>query len=473
MKMSNSLYYIICAVLVFGVLIGISLMSKVKTSVKGNILSAVSVAIATLITLYKFDILSDVSLWLLMIMGFIIGLIGAYRVKMIEMPQAVALLNGFGGASSALVGVITLTYFSGLSFFSILTSGLAIGVGMITLTGSLIAAAKLHKIISQKPIILKGHAVYTGTNLLLITLSIIGMPAASEKRGVLLVLSIVCLIVSGLFGIIFAIRVGGADMPITISLLNSLSGVAGSIAGMAIYDPLLVAIGGIVGASGLILTQIMCRAMNRNLSNILLGKTSVTINTALNENKFEPDKADEVNVNNIDSIDFSSVKKVIIVPGYGMALAQAQGLVKTLADKFEEKGAEVKFAIHPVAGRMPGHMNILLAEVDIPYEKLYEMDDINPEFAECDVAIVVGANDVVNPAANTAEGTPIYGMPVLSVEEAKQIIICNYDLKPGYAGVPNPIYSKPNVFLLLGDAKESLKKLINLIESSIACNSAS
>ncbi len=255
-------------------------------------------------------------------------------------------------------------------------------------------------------------------------------------------------------------------MPMTISLLNSLSGVAGSIAGMAISDPLLVAIGGIVGASGLLLTQIMCKSMNRALADILLGKTSVTgtekkpnEGAAADYDKKEEDGKKEETAT-IDSIKLSDAKNVIIVPGYGMALAQAQGLVKRLTGKLEGNGATVKFGIHPVAGRMPGHMNILLAEVDISYDQLYDIDTINPKFAECDLAIVVGANDVISPAANTAEGTPIYGMPILDVEKSKNIIICNYDLKPGYAGVPNPLYSQSNVILLLGDAKKSLETLL-------------
>lgn len=250
-------------------------------------------------------------------------------------------------------------------------------------------------------------------------------------------------------------------MPITISLLNSFSGVAGGIAGVAVGDGLLVAIGGIVGASGLLLTQIMCRAMNRSLVSILLGSTSKKSHkpkVKVQEKKEEPVAEEKKSKDTVEDI-LSKAKKVIIVPGYGMALAQAQSNVKALADKLESKGAEVKYAIHPVAGRMPGHMNVLLCEVDVPYDKLYEMDAINDEFKECDAAIIVGANDVVNPAANTAEGTPIYGMPVLSVEEAKNIIICNFDTKPGYAGVPNPLYESENTIMMLGDAKETVSQL--------------
>lgn len=456
--MTDIVYYILCAILTFGVLLGIALMSKVKTAVMGNGLSAICTALAVLATLYKYEILSDAYLWIFMGVGLVIGLIGAYKVKMIEMPQAVALLNGLGGAASALVALITLKEVTDLDTFSSITSGLAIVVGIITLTGSLVAGAKLHKLISQKPVIWKGHQSIITVTLLLMAITTIGIVVSPIGNTINWLFIISCFIISGFFGIAFAIRVGGADMPITISLLNSLSGVAGSIAGMAIGDPLLVAVGGVVGASGLLLTQIMCKAMNRHLADILLGKTSVKGMSDTKSN--DPAEDGKEQTASIDSIKLSDAKKVIIVPGYGMALAQAQDHIKRLTDKLEGNGADVKFGIHPVAGRMPGHMNILLAEANIPYEQLYDIETVNPEFDDCDLAIVVGANDVVNPAANTAEGTPIYGMPILNVDKAKNIIICNYDLNPGYAGVPNPLYSKPNVILMLGDAKQSLEILL-------------
>ena len=456
--MSNTVYYILCLLLTCGVLYGISLMSKVKTAVKGNLLSALCTAVAVLLTLYRYELLTQAGLWITLALGLCCGLFAAQRVKMIEMPQAVALLNGFGGAASALVALVSLLGNQLAGGFALLTGGLALAVGTVTLTGSLIAAGKLHKLINQRPVVWKNHsAIVTasaGATLVLVVLFLI--PGFSLGA-----LSLLTLAVSGFFGVAFAIRVGGADMPITISLLNSLSGVAGSIAGMAISDPLLVAIGGVVGASGLLLTQIMCRSMNRQLADILLGKTSApakkaeTAPVVSEEPKTEaaPAKDDPATV-------LKAAKKVIIVPGYGMALAQAQGLVKQIADQLRSGGAEVKFAIHPVAGRMPGHMNVLLCEVDVDYEDLYEMEVINPEFADADAVLVIGANDVLNPAANTAEGTPIYGMPVLDVAAAKHIVICNYDLKPGYAGVENPLYTREEgVSLILGNAAETLQKL--------------
>ena len=463
-------FYIISGILIAGVLIGLSLMSKPKTARVGNALSAASSIIAIAVTMYNYQILTAPVIWAAIAVGVIVSLIIAAKVKMIQMPQLVALLNGFGGLSSALVAILSVL--QAKDSFSKYTAAVALVIGFVTFTGSLVAAGKLHKLLPQKPVVIKGH---TAIILVLIAACIIcivfGAPVWATA------------VISALFGIIFAIRVGGADMPITISLLNSLSGVAGGIAGIAVGDVMLVAIGGIVGASGLLLTQIMCKAMNRSLVSILLGSTSVKAvkeadakedgeaekdaqapeDTAQPEEETEGEEAEEEKAELTPEAILSDVKKVIIIPGYGMALAQAQSKVKMLADKLEEKGVDVKFAIHPVAGRMPGHMNVLLCEVDVPYDKLYEMEVINPEFADCDAVIVVGANDVINPAANTAEGTPIYGMPVLDAAEAKNVIICNFDTNPGYAGVPNPLYETDNTLLLLGDAKETVQQIIDCI----------
>lgn len=463
--MSNLTYFAICGILIAGVLAGIAMMSRVRSAVYGNVLSAVCTAAAIVITLYKYGLLSDYLLWISMAAAAATGLIGAGRVKMIEMPETVALLNGFGGGASAIVAAITVLEGHETDLFPVLAAALALSIGVITLVGSLVAGAKLHKMLPQKPVIWKRHQAAAVISAALTAAAIAVMVFVRTESSFLPVLIIGGTLISGLFGVVFAIRVGGADMPITISLLNSLSGVAGSIAGMAISDPLLVAIGGVVGASGLLLTQIMCRGMNRSLSDILLGKTSISVKTApVNSTTASEPAASEANEVKNPSQLLSEAKKVIIVPGYGMALAQAQELVKKLSDKLEANGADVQFAIHPVAGRMPGHMNVLLCEVDIPYDKLHEMDEINPQFTDCDVAVVIGANDVINPAANTAQGTPIYGMPVLDVGKAKHLIICNYDLKPGYAGVENPLYSKKQgVALLLGDAKETLSGLLQNI----------
>ena len=490
-----ALQIIISALLAVLVLAGISMMSKVKTAVAGNLLSAFAMLCGIVATLFFAGVVSVWTIYVSILIGALVGSLLAVRVKMIQMPQTVALFNGLGGGASALVGILSV---HGDSAFVRFTALLAVAVGMVTLVGSLVAAGKLHRILPQKPVVWKGHSLCT---LLFLALTLGFVVAGTFAQGAGLTACLIGAFVSAsLFGLWFSLRVGGADMPITISLLNSLSGVAGSIAGMAIGDVFLVAVGGIVGASGLLLTQIMCRAMNRKLMSILTGgtmKPSVPTpvpeeNEQLVERIMDLEKkikeleamvADlEARVKVLDgqlnaaptpapaapaeeaptaASVLSKAKDVIIVPGYGMALAQAQHQVRQLADKLESRGARVRFAIHPVAGRMPGHMNVLLAEADVDYEKLYEMDAINDDFKNADAVVVIGANDVLNPAARNAVGTPIYGMPVLNVDEAPEVIVCNFDLKPGYAGVENPIYSREKgVYLELGDAKETLLRLM-------------
>jgi NAD/NADP transhydrogenase beta subunit len=454
--MNTLTYNIISLILSLGILYGINLMSSPKTAVKGNALGALFMAGAIVITLLHNGIVNVATLWVCMAIGTLLGSILATRVKMIQMPETVALLNGFGGGASALVAITVLLQTGEVAAFSRCTGALALVVGGLTFSGSMIAAGKLSQKINQRPVTYPGHSLISNLSILIMLILII-YSALSDRN--LPLITLVGTIVSLFFGVWFTIRVGGADMPITISLLNSFSGVAGAIAGLAILDPLLVAVGGIVGASGLLLTQIMCRAMNRSLVEILTGKTTLngtnngkTFSGAVTDAGTENKKSSEADL-------LANAKKVVIVPGYGMALAQAQQEVKKLADLLEEQGKEVKFAIHPVAGRMPGHMNVLLAEVDVSYENLYEMDAINPEFKETDLVVVVGANDVVNPAANTAEGTPIYGMPILEVSEAKNIIICNYDTKPAKcAGCPSK--TSP-ITLLLEGIPTTIKAKIN------------
>jgi len=459
----DTAYYVICGALALIVLIGISLMSKVKTAVLGNRLSALAMAAAIVVTLLKYEILPDWVLYIGIALGFLIGLWLAVKVKMIEMPQLVALFNGLGGAASAIVGFFAyLGIGAGDDLFSRITALLAIAIGAITFFGSMIAAGKLHKLINQKPIILPFH---TGITVLLLVLTaaytvFAVIPAFS---GMPTLNAVALTIIATLFGIVFTVRVGGADMPITISLLNSLSGVAGAIAGLAIGDLLLVIVGAIVGASGLLLTRIMCRSMNRHLSAILLGKTTASVVTEASAAAAKPEaeKTDEKPAASpLEAM--REAKNVIIVPGYGMAVAQAQHLVRDLAERFRANGATVKFAIHPVAGRMPGHMNVLLCEAGVDYEDLYEMSDINDDFAGADLTVIVGANDVVNPAARDTVGTPISGMPILNADHCPRIVIFNYDMKPGYAGVENPLYRREEgVWLVMGDAAETLKDILN------------
>ena len=475
--MIDSVYYILCIVLAGLVLLGISMMSKVKTALWGNLLSCACMAAAIVLTIVRYDF-SGKWLWLLvgLVPAAIAGAILAKRVKMIEMPQTVAMLNGFGGAASALVAAVTLTDGKVIGAFEAVTAGIALIIGMVTLLGSILAAGKLAKWFNQRPVILKGHTGLVLICGILAVLCVLPLVTCQGDNGKLILFTLLCAALAGAFGWLFVLRVGGADMPITISLLNSLSGVAGGIAGMAIGEPLLVAVGGIVGASGLILTEVMCRAMNRKLSAILTGATTVSAAPKAAEPAPVEAEKEEAPVEEAAPVvdkaaeeqkvfdAFKTAKNVIIVPGYGMALSQAQYAVRELKDALEAHGAKVRFAIHPVAGRMPGHMNVLLCEVDIPYEDLFQMEDINDDFKDADVTLVIGANDVMNPAANTAEGTPIYGMPVLNVGDCKNVVICNFDLNPGYAGVPNPLYERTEgVALLLGDAKESLTKLKEML----------
>ena len=466
--MSTLLYNVIAAVLALAILYGLNLMSNVKTAVRGNILSAAAMACAILITMYKDNSLGSPTLWVAIALGTAFGLFLSNKVKMIQMPQLVAFLHGFGGGAAALVGLIMLTDVGTPSAFHRIDACLALCSGMTTIAGSFVAAGKLHQLLPQRPIVLSNHSriINILLGIMLVALCIYNIAPTFLPWFFIFVM----FATGALFGIVFTIRVGGADMPITISLLNSMGGISCAIAGFAVSDPLLIAVGGIVGSAGLMLTRVMCKAMNRKLMPILLGQSSVAgksgVRTAAAAKApasqapkaAQPAQAAAQKDAEIAKL-LTTAKNVIIVPGYGMALAQAQHKVKQLADALEARGAKVNYAIHPVAGRMPGHMNVLLAEANVDYEHLLEMDTVNPMFADADLVIIVGANDVVNPAANTAEGTPIYGMPILEADKAKAVIICNYDEKPGYAGVPNPLYTKPGVYMLLGDAAKTVGAL--------------
>lgn len=453
----------ILGILILVILFGINSMSKVNSAKFGNRLSAFAIFVAIIYTIIKAKLLIQPIVLLAILVGLFVGYYMAIKVTMIEMPQTVALLNAFGGLASAIVAIISINM---EDKFVAVTGILAIFIGVVTFVGSVVAALKLAKIIDGRPIVIKGHSILTNISLIisLITAVLVVSGVTNKLISIYLIL-----VLSTVFGILFSIRVGGADMPIVISLLNSTSGVAGSISGMVIFNPLLISVGSIVGASGLILTQIMCESMNRRLTDILIGyKKKLPIK---NQRLYNPIKEkDSENINKVseqrlnNQLDYyNNLKKVTIVPGYGMALSQAQSKVKELMEALEQKGAEVDFAIHPVAGRMPGHMNVLLAEVDINYAKFKELEEANKEFKNDDLVIVIGANDVVNPAANTAEGTPIYGMPVLNIDESKKVFILNFDKKPGYAGVENPLYEDSDTRLILGDAKESIDILLDEI----------
>lgn len=454
-------YYIIASILSLLVLLGIYLMSRVKTARLGNLLSGLAILLGVVLTMIKYDLLDLWQIYIFIGIGAIIGLFLAYKVKMIEMPQMIALLNALGGLASAIVGGYALfSIGSDGSAFSMVAANIAVQIGVYTFVGSMVASLKLHRVISQKQITLPKHTVILMTILLLMVVMVI-LPQLVAINTLYIVM--ILIVLSGTFGLLFSIKIGGADMPIAIALLNSFSGIAGAISGLAINDLLLVSIGGIVGASGLLLTQIMCKAMNRKLFEILLGgKKTKTVSdvkeTTIKETEEPTLKDDPIQV-------IKEAKNIIIVPGYGMAIAQAQHLVMSLSVHLKEAGAKVRFAVHPVAGRMPGHMNVLLAEAGVDYDDIYDIDDINEFFIDTDLVIVVGANDVLNPAARTEEGTPIYGMPILDVDKAKHIFIFNYDTKPGYSGVDNPLYKRnAGITLFLGNAKETLDVFLKEIK---------
>jgi len=465
MVISPAAFYVISLLLVCGVLMDMNLMSSPKTAVLGNKIGAVSMLLAIVLTLLYYNIINLALIAVFLLLGSCIGVIVALKVKMIHMPQTVALLHCGGAGAAALIALAAVLNGDVETAFSRFTSVLALVVGGLTFSGSLVAGGKLSGKLAQKPVVYKGHSAIFF--IIAIILGLFCLTSIPFDLTLLYLLAV--LILSLFFGYWFAIRIGGADMPIAISLLNSFSGVAGGIAGMAISEPLLVAIGGVIGAAGLILTQIMCRAMNRHLWEILSGKTSMPGKLEARGERIEERKEQEVSGSDVDvKAIVEAAQTVVIVPGYGLALAQAQHVLKAFSDYLEQQGKEVLFAVHPVAGRMPGHMNVLLAEAGVDYEKLLEMEEINPRFKDTDVALVVGSNDVINPAAHTAEGTAIYGMPILEVEEARHIIICNFDTKPGYAGVDNPLYENPKSILLLGDAQETLQSLLDQVSGADA-----
>lgn len=450
---------------------GIRLMQSPRTAVRGNLLGALGMLGAVAVTLAGNGIVGRGVLWGALAFGGALGYVLAARATMIKMPQIVALLNGFGGLASSITAFLVLSGGRTRSPEGF-TAALALAVGAVTFSGSMVAAGKLDHRIPQRPLIFRGQAVVSATLIIIAGLLVILVPLVPVSIGLLF--SSVILITTLGYGVLFAARIGGADMPITISLLNSLSGVAGSITGFAIRDPLLVAVGAIVGSSGIILTRIMCHAMNRTLSEVVLGSTAMSGSQAARASisgKSRDASGAALMASRVAGAEddgrilslIRSARSVIIVPGYGMALSQAQHRVRELADVLESSGKDVKFAIHPVAGRMPGHMNVLLAEADVPYEKLFEMDAVNPLFMDTDVVFVIGANDVVNPAATTAVGTPLYGMPILKVYEARNILVFNKDTLPGYAGVENPLYTRDNTFLFPGDAAERVGELVEKI----------
>ena len=430
-------------------IMGLKLLGSAATARKGNTLSAVGMLVAIVAALIDQGIVSYQWIIIGVVVGGVIGAAAARLVQMTSMPEMVALFNGFGGLASLLVGWAALN--GDASTFTVITIVLSVLIGGVTFTGSLIAYGKLSETLGSGAIMFRGQQVVNS----LIVLGIIGAAVmlSMEPTNTTWLYAVIGL--SLLFGIMAVIPIGGADMPVVISLLNSYSGLAACAAGFAINNNILIVAGSLVGASGIILTQIMCKSMNRSLGNVLFsGFGSGVTEATVVEGEIKP-----ISVEDAYYV-LEAASNVAIIPGYGMAVAQAQHVVKELCELLEENGAEVNFGIHPVAGRMPGHMNVLLAEADVPYDQLLEMDEINPRMETVDVAIVIGANDVVNPAAREVESSPIYGMPVINVDTAKTVFVLKRSMASGFAGIENPLFYKENTRMLFGDAKESIGGLI-------------
>lgn len=445
-------------------ILGLKKLGSPASARNGNLVAAVGMLLAIVATMLDQHVLNYEMILIGLAIGSVIGAVIAYKVQMTEMPQMVGLLNGLGGASSALIAVA--------EFWRLLDSSqpipldvnismlLDVLIGGVTLTGSFLAFAKLQGLISGTPITFPLQQPF---NLLLLGSYLAGSAYLIMTPDSLPVfLGVVA--VSLVLGVMFVLPIGGGDMPVVISLLNSLSGVAAAAAGFVVMNNMLIIAGALVGASGLILTEIMCKAMNRSLFSVLFsafGSISTASGGAAAGASDQP-------VRSIDAEEGAMMlgyaRSVVIVPGYGMAVAQAQHSVRELADQLERMGVDVKYAIHPVAGRMPGHMNVLLAEANVAYTQLYDMEDINPQFEQADVALVIGANDVVNPAARSDKNSPIYGMPILEVDRAKQTIVIKRGMSAGFAGVDNELFYKAKTTMLFGSAKDMVAKLVSEVK---------
>ena len=436
--------YLISAVLF---VLGIKSLTKPKTAVRGNMLAAAGMGVACVVTLLHRDIVTYEIIIGGVIVGGVIGAILAKKVQMTAMPQLVALLNGFGGGAS--FAVAAAEFFRGRhpDMVGILATGAAVLIGAVTLTGSFVAFAKLQELIDGKPMGFPGMKL---VNALLLLGSLVAIGYLVANPGTPAVFWALA-IAAAVLGVLLVLPIGGADMPVVIALLNSYSGIAASAAGFVMGNSALIVTGSLVGASGLILTQIMCKAMNRSLTNVLFG-VMAEAGEAMDQDEVYEGKIKSTSAEEVAMV-LETAQRVVIVPGFGLAMAQAQHAVRELADTIESHGGEVEYAIHPVAGRMPGHMNVLLAEAEVPYDKLKDMDTINPTFEQTDVAIVLGANDVTNPLAREDKGSPIYGMPILNVDKAKTVVVVKRSLRPGFAGLPNPLFAKDNTLMLFGDGK--------------------
>ncbi len=443
-------------------IIALKRLQSPRTARSGNALGAAGMLLGIIVTLLHRDVVRYEWILLGVVLGSLIGAVMALRVRMTAMPQMVALLNGFGGAASALVAIAEmerLALHHGIAAAPTVLVGTILSsvvIGAVTFTGSVVAFGKLQELISGRPLVLPFHHGWNALQAAAIgVLSVlIVLQQQTWSESLLLQLFGAVIAIAALLGVLLVLPIGGADMPVVISFLNSLSGLAAASTGFVLHNYLLIIAGTLVGASGFILTNIMCVAMNRSLLNVLFGAFGAEVASgAATDRVVRSTTAEDA------AVILGYARSVVIVPGYGMAVAQAQHAVKKLATLLQQRGVDVKFAIHPVAGRMPGHMNVLLAEADVPYDLLYEMERINPEFEHTDVALVVGANDVVNPAARKDPTSPLYGMPILDVDRARTVIVLKRSMNPGFAGVENELFYQPNTYMLFGDARQSLEAI--------------
>jgi len=437
-------------------IIGLKRLGSPRTAPAGNRIAAIGMLIAIVVTLLNQDIVRFEGIIAGMAIGAAIGAVSARRVKMTAMPQMVAIFNGLGGGASALVAGAELMRLvdQGLPPSAFVSVPIVLGtlIGAVTLTGSLVAFAKLQGLVSGAPTL---FPLQHPLNLIL-SLGLLGLGGWLVLEPEMLRTFWIILGVASLLGILLVIPIGGADMPVVISLLNSYSGLAACATGFVIQNHALIISGSLVGASGIILTQIMCRAMNRSLANVLFGGFGVEAAAPGAAAVATTGAVKSGSAEDAAAI-LDAARSVIIVPGYGLAVAQAQHAVRELGDRLMERGVDVKYAIHPVAGRMPGHMNVLLAEAEVPYELLIEMEEINPSFPRTDVALVLGANDVTNPSARDDPSSAIYGMPILEVDRSKTVMVCKRSMNPGFAGIDNPLFSLPNTMMIFGDAKRMME----------------
>ncbi|MGH7375934.1 MAG: NAD(P)(+) transhydrogenase (Re/Si-specific) subunit beta [Candidatus Methylomirabilales bacterium] len=457
----NFAYLIAVTLFIFG----LKGLSSPRTAVRANMVGALGMLIAVVATLVDQQIVSYGVILAGIAVGSAIGAVLALKIRMTAMPQMVALLNGFGGGASVLVAgsalLETIALREALSNQFTVATGASGIIGAVTFWGSLVAYAKLEELVPGRPLAFAGQQILNGMLLLVSLVLGAWMVIEPNPTGFYWVL----VAVASVLGVTSVLSIGGADMPVVICLLNAYSGLAACATGFVLNNNGLIISGSLVGASGIILSQIMCRAMNRSLANVLFGGVGAAV---VSQSHADAVYAGKVKAASPDEIAMmmEHARRVVIVPGYGMAVSQAQHAVRDLARLLESRGTEVEFGIHPVAGRMPGHMNVLLAEANIPYEKVKEMGEINPSFEQTDVAVVIGANDVVNPVARTDPTCPIAGMPILDVDKAKTVVVIKRSLSPGFAGIPNPLFAADNTLMLFDDAKKAVLDLISALKEA-------